>query len=458
MASIEMNEARRKNIIGIIVAGAFLSFLGQSLLTSSIPILSKIFHVSEAVGTWLTTSYILVLGVISALTACLINRLPTRKIFLGSMSVFAFGCLLSPFAWNFPVLLISRIIQAIGAGVLMPLAQVVALHLYPRKQHGHAFAVIGIAVAFAPAIGPTLAGILVDLFGWRSIFYLMFTLLAIVTVAGFCFLKNVGINFHDRFDALSALFYAMGFCALMIGVSAFSGTGSKIYHVLLPIIIGILLLLVFVIRSFKLEHPLLRLQLFINRDFTLTFLLIVVGYIASMSAVMLVPLYLQTARGISETICGLVILPGALSTLIANPIGGKMLDSKGPRPVAVLGMAIMTAGTAAFCIFDRNISLILVGTAYCARMFGMTLFMNPLTAYCAGGLKGAEISHGNAIIASMRQMLGTLSAAALVAVTETASSNGSTDVHGINVSFSVQTILYLIGLATAIVFIKSRKP
>ena len=127
--------------------------------------LSNAFHVSEVTGEWLTTSYILILGIVSALTANLINRLTTRKLFLDVMALFTVGYIISLFAWNFSVLLTSRIIQAVGAGMLMPLAQVVILRSYPREQHGHAFGIIGIAVAFAPAIGPTLAGVLLDWLG-----------------------------------------------------------------------------------------------------------------------------------------------------------------------------------------------------------------------------------------------------------------------------------------------------
>jgi len=453
---VELTGKKRTAIVSVVLAGAFLASLGQSLLTSSIPVLSKAFRVSEVTGEWLTTSYILVLGIVSALTANLINRMTTRKLFLGVMGLFTAGCALSLFARNFYVLLASRIIQAIGAGVLLPLAQVVILSIYPRERHGRAFAIMGIAIAFAPAIGPTLAGVLLDWLGWQSMFYLMLILSVLILAGGFFFLQNVGERFEERLDILSALLYGAGFCALMLGVSGYSQAGDKLLSSLLPAAAGVLLLLGFVLRSLKLEHPLLKLNVFANRKFTLSFILIVICYLSSMAGVILLPLYLQTARGVSATTSGLVMLPGALSIFAANPVGGKLLDSRGPRPVAILGMALLAAGTAAFCAFGENTSLIVVAAVYCVRMFGMTLAMNPLTAYSVGGLKGAEVSHGNAIIASMRQMFGTLGASALVAITAMSSAGGKTDVHGINVSFGVQTVLYALGLILAVFCIKDK--
>ncbi len=455
MSERKINGKKRIVILCVVVAGAFLASLGQSLLTSSIPVLSRTFRVSETTGEWLTTIYILTLGVVSALTACLINRIPTRKLFLGSIFLLMFGCACSLFATNFTILLASRVVQAFGAGVMLPLAQVLVLHLFPHEQHGRAFSTAGLVVAFAPAIGPVLAGVIVEGLGWRGIFYLMLAIATCIWVAGYYFLEDVGRNFPDKLDVFSALLYGVGFCALMVGITKYSAIKHNPVQFVLPTVAGTVLLVLFTRHSFKVENPLLNLRLFKKRDFTTPFLLVAIAYVASMSGVMLLPLYLQVARGVSETVSGLVMLPGAVAILVSNPISGKVLDAKGPRPPSVGGMMLMVVGTAGFCAFDAHTPLSVVALFYCLRTIGMTFTMMPLTAYCVGGLRGADITHGNAILTSLRQMFGTIGATALVVVTEMASANGSTDVRGVNASFAVQTALFLFGLVLAVKFIKN---
>lgn len=450
-----LSKVQKNLVIFIVTFGAFLASLGQSLLTSSVPVISVTFRVSEVMGEWLTTSYILVLGIVSALTAFLINRIPTKKLFSASMILFLFGCIISLISPNFYILLGSRIIQAIGAGVLLPLAQVVVIHLFPREQHGRAFSVIGIIVAFAPAIGPTLAGLLIDNFGWKSIFVLLMILSALTLILGIMFLVNVGENFSDKLDVLSVFLYGIGFSTIMLGVTKLSESNTNLFFSILPCLVGVLSLAYFVFRSLKLEHPLLKLQLFKNKEFSFPFILIVICYLASMSGVIQLPLYVQTARGISATVSGMVMLPAAIITFIATPIGGKLLDSRGSRFVAILGMTFLLIGSIPFCFFGNNTPLFIVASSYAIRNFGMTLALNPLTAYCVGGLKGADISHGNAIIASMRQMFGTLGSTALVSIASIASTSNKIDVFGLNISFLIQTVLFIVGLILAILCVKS---
>ena len=444
-----LSDKKQNRFMVILLAGAFLASLGQSLMTSSIPTLAVAFGVTEVTAEWLTTAYILVLGIISALTACLINRFTTRQLFISVMSLFAVGCALSLCAWNFEVLLASRVIQAVGAGVVLPLAQVVLLRIYPREHHGQAFATMGVVLAFAPSIGPTLSGILNDTLGWRSIFAFLLILCVVILAAGIGFIKNVGERFNDRIDILSAILYGVGFCALMLSVSKgvwYAG------------IIGAALLATFAVLQLKLPAPLLKLRIFGDRTFTLTFILIVIGYLAQMAGVILMPLYLQTARGFSATVSGLVMLPGALSNFISNPLGGRLLDKKGAKITATLGMSFLLAGALmAALFFTKTTPLFIVSAAYLVIVVGVTFASVPLVAYAVGNLKDAELSHGNAIISSMRQMFGTLGASALVAITSAASNSSKTDVHGINVAYDVQTALFLIGLILAVIFIKNKK-
>ena len=203
-----------------LMIGAFLSSLGQSLMTASVPQISRAYNISEATGEWLTMGYILILGIVSAFTAFLINRIPTRRLFLTTMSLFTVGIVVSLLAPNFPVLLFGRLIQGVGAGVMLPLTQVVLMNSYPKNRQGSAFAMIGIVLAFAPAIGPTVAGILNDSFGFESIFILMLVMALAALLIGLKLVHNVGETTNETLDVISAVLYSVGFSVLMIGVSA----------------------------------------------------------------------------------------------------------------------------------------------------------------------------------------------------------------------------------------------
>ena len=454
-----MDKKMRNTITLIVLSGSFLVSLGQNLLVSSIPILSNTFNVPEETGEWLTTTYLMVLGIISALTASLINNFSTRKLFLIFMTFFTFGCILSLFANSFAFLLTSRIIQAIGAGILMPLAQVVLLNIFPNDQKGKALGYVGITLTVAPALGPTMAGLLQDSFGWRSIFIVMLIGAIILDILAFKYLINVRETFKDRIDPVTTILYIAGFILLMVSVDEMTSITNISFVNILPIIISLLFLIGFVIRSLKIKNPILRIHLFQDRKFTLTFILISIAYLASMIGLLLIPLYVQVARGFSATISGLVMLPGALFSIFAGPIGGILLDKKGPKLVSIIGFSLLVIGNTMFCLFDQYSSLIVVSIAHLIRFFGITMAMQPLIAYAIGDLHGSEIPHGNAIIISMRQMIGSVSMSILVALAShfsLVSEAGRIDYHGINVTFTIQNIIFIIGLIISIIFIKNK--
>ncbi|WP_162261108.1 DHA2 family efflux MFS transporter permease subunit [Lacticaseibacillus camelliae] len=435
-------------VVPLMIA-AFLSSLGQSLMTASVPQISQAFNISEAQGEWLTMGYILILGIVSAFTAFLINRIPTRPLFLTTMCLFTVGIVISLVAPSFPLLLVGRLIQGVGAGVMLPLTQVVLMNSYPSSQQGAAFAVMGIVLAFAPAIGPTIAGVLSDHFGFRSIFILMLVIGLVALLMGVRMVHNVGKTTTESLDVISAILYSIGFAVLMIGVSE-----TQVVEML----IGLVLLVVFGIRQFRVPSPFLQLRVFKSRRFTVTMTLIVVGYAVNMTDVMLVPLMLQSALGYSATIAGLAMLPGALCNLVANPLGGWLLDHKGARVVGILGTASVALGASGLAfVLHANSPLWLAAVGYILLSFGMSLIMTPLVPYAVSELSVKEMSHGNAIIVSGRQMLGTIVGTALVAVTAQVSPGKETTIAGINVAYAILMVIALLGLAIAVTLLKNQR-
>ena len=258
---------QKKTILLTIMMGSFLTALTQTVLTSALPSIMTDFNVSASTGQWLTTIYMLVLGVMIPATPYLINRFSTRKLFISSMVFFFVGCVLSITAQNFGMMVVSRILQAICGGINMQLVQVLMMRMYPVEERGTAMGLYGFIIGVAPAIGPTLAGAVIDSFGWKSLFYILGTIALIDVVLALVFLKNVGETKKDKLDVISLILSTLGFGGLLIGISNQGNYSWTNYLTYLPIIVGIISLIIFTIRQLKLEDPLLNLRVFKSKTF-----------------------------------------------------------------------------------------------------------------------------------------------------------------------------------------------
>lgn len=294
----------------VLIIGAFLTTFNQTIMSVAIPELMNDFNIKASTAQWLTTGYMLVNGVLIPITAFLIQRFSTRQLFQTSMIIFLAGTIVSAVASNFPVLLTGRLIQAAGAGIIMPLLMNVVLSLFPPEKRGSAMGYVGLAIIFAPAIGPTLTGYVLETFPWQAMFYGMIPFTIIVIICGFIYLKNVSEPVHSKVDFISVALSTIGFGALMYGFSEAGNAGWSSTEVVVSLVIGILALVLFTWRQLISKNPLLNLRAFKYNMFTLT-TLISIGVTMMMYAdMMLLPLYLQNARGFTALESGILMLPG----------------------------------------------------------------------------------------------------------------------------------------------------
>lgn len=450
----------KKRNVGLIVMliGTFVSSLSISLLSSALPRIMKEFSVSATVGQWLSTVYILILGIVTASSAYLINRFNSKKLFLSGMLLFLTGCAISIAAPNFTVLILSRVVQACGAGILMPVTQVVILRTFPASQHGKAMGIIGLVIGVAPAVGPTLSGLIVDLSGWKSIFYLLSAISIIVIVLSVFLLPGIDSQKGGSIELVSLLLYGIGFCSLMIGITNRERYGWVSMNTLGALAAGVTCLYLFAVRQFRVPHPLLQLSVFKDRNFTVSSILIMITYISMMSGTMRVPIYIQSVRGLSALVSGTVLLPGSALLAVFNPVTGYLYDRFGGRLITIAGMFFLGLGSGSFTFFGTGTSLMVVSAMYALRMVGIAFLLMPLAAFGLRRLSGDEIAHGNAIVNSLRQMSGALGSSILIAVMGAASANSAVaDIHGISASFAVEAGLLVVGLVIALVFIRNER-
>jgi EmrB/QacA subfamily drug resistance transporter len=413
---IKDSSIKKGPILFVMILGAFLATLNQTIMSVATPELMLDFNITAATAQWLTTGYMLVNGVLIPITAYLMQRFTTRELFQTSMFIFFAGTVVSALATSFPLLLTGRMIQAAGAGIIMPLLTNVILTLFPREKRGAAMGMVGLAIIFAPAIGPTLAGYIMEHYSWETMFYGMLPLTLIVIVCGFIYLKNVAERSYPKIDLTSVALSTIGFGTLIYGFSRAASAGWSSAEVLLSLGAGVLSLGLFVWRQLRSESPLLDLRAFKYNMFSLTTIISVAVTIVMYADMMLLPLYLQNARGYTAMESGLLLLPGAVIMGGLMPVTGKLFDRFGAKWLAIIGLLITILATLSFVNLTDSTSYSYLMLMSTGRRIGMALLLMPIQTLGLNQLPSKLNSHGTAISNTVRQVAGAVGTSLLVTV------------------------------------------
>ena len=418
----------------------FITFVGnftQLQLSSALPIIVSEFHISVTTGQWLTSVFQLVMGVMVPLTAFLTRRFSTRQIVICSMAVFTLGSLLAWLGPNFVWVLVGRVLEAAGTGVMWPVLQITVFSIYPLSRRGFAMGTVGMAMSVAPAIGPTLGGWQTDANGWRSIFLTMTVIGVVSLVAAMFGLHNFGS--HDpsaRADFFSVSLSVIGFGGLMFGFTNSEAYGFAAPVTWGPMAVGLIGIVWFVLRNLRAgkryreavaedksalpQPPLLDLEVLKNRSFTIGTITASLAFFAFSSILVIMPLYIQTDRGYSATMSGLIMLPGAIGQCISQFFGGRAMDRFGARPVALFGSIVLTLGTLGMSLVAMDTWIWWVSICQFIRQIGMGFLLMPLTTWSLNCLNGpSEVSAGSSVTNTARQIAGAVGAPVLVILMET---------------------------------------
>lgn len=411
-----VRDVAKGPILISLVLGAFTAILNQTLLNVAIPKLMTDFNVSADTIQWLTTGYMLTNGIVIPLTAFLIGTFTTRQLFLGSMICFGVGSVFCAAAPDFPVMMIGRVVQAAGAGVMMPLMMTVILNLYPPETRGRAMGTIGIAMFFAPAVGPTLSGWVVQSHSWRILFYIVIPVVVIDLIVAATFLKNVTDRTYPKFEMVSFATSTLGLGSLLYGFSEAGNKGWGAGIVRTTIIVGIVFILLFIIRELTSTHPLLNLRVFRYSGFSLAAAVSCVVNMAMYGGALLTPMYVQNIRGYSALDSGLLLLPGAILMGIMSPVSGALMDRFGVRPLALIGLCITVVTTWDLGHLTSDTPLSHITWVYTFRMFGMGFIMMTVMTSGLNHLPRTLNSHGTAAANTVRMVAGSLGTSLLITV------------------------------------------
>lgn len=450
-------------LLAVLMAGVFVAILNQTLLATALPHIMADLEIDANKAQWLTTVFMLVNGVMIPVTAFLIGKFSTRALFLTAMGLFTIGTIVCAFAPDFPLLMVGRIIQASGAGIMMPLTQTIFFVIFPIEKRGQAMGMFGLVISFAPALGPTLSGWVVEQYPWRALFYIVIPIAIIDLLFAYFFLKNVTKQTFPTLDIPSVILSTAGFGGILYAFSSAGSSGWGSAPFLISLGIGVVSLVIFIRRQFRLKEPLLEFKVFKYGIFALSTALSVIVFISMIGGATILPIYMQDMHGFSAFESGLMLLPGAIVMGLMNPITGRIFDAIGGKWLAIVGLIIVTASTFQFTVLTTETSFTYLAVSHAVRMFGVAMVMMPVTTAGLNQLPQHLIPHGTAMSNTMRQVSGSIGTALLVTIMTGTALNPEEYgmqglVRGVNISFIVAGVLSAIGIVMAFFLKKTGDP
>ncbi|AJC95103.1 multidrug efflux MFS transporter [Staphylococcus hyicus] len=463
-----LTTTKRNLIVTIMLLSAFVAMLNQTILNTALPAMIVDLGIPETTAQWLITGFMLVNGIMIPLTAFLIDKYSTRQLYIFSMAAFLMGSIIAAMAPSFAVLMIARIIQAIGAGILLPLMQFIVFMVFPVEKRGFAMGLTGIVAQSAPAIGPTLTGVLIDFSSWHAPFIVVAVISLIAFGVGVFYVENLGDSKPTLLDKRSVVYSTVGFGLMLYAFSIVGHVGPLSPLFIISLILGIGIVVIFTVRQLRIDHPLLSMGVLKNRTFTLSAFASMMIYIGIVGPALLIPIYVQTGLGLSAFLSGLVILPGAVVNAFMSTYTGKIYDKYGVRVLVIPGFILLIIMTILHIFLTAETPFWYVVMIYAIRMFSVALLMMPLNTAGLNALDNKDVSHGNAIMNSLRIIAGAMGTAMSITVLSIVSRNfidahghsakmlREATISGVDAAFIFTTVLIVIGFVLSL-FIRETK-
>lgn len=446
-------------IVVILLSGALLVVLNQTLLSPAFPAIMESLQISSTTVQWLTSAYSLMEAIVIPLSAYLVGRFPTRNLFIAGILLFAVGSLVAFWSPVFAFLLLGRILQAAAAGVVMPMVFTVILLVFPRERRGSAMGIVSLVIGFAPAVGPSISGALVDSVGWRALFVISLVVALIVVVAAFFKLESYGDFDPTSFDKPSVALCSLGMLGLLYGLASI--TSSSTPAVLLALIAaGVVLLVLFVRRQLKLEVPLLRVQVLKSPRYAINIIVVAAYMAALVGAGVLLPIYLQNLLGVSALETGLIMLPGAVGGALMGYFAGRLFDRFGARRVVVPGTIGAFIGGVGMAFFGLDTPIVFVIVVYTCVGVSLQAVIPPLGTWGLNSLDNRVIQHANALTNTINQVGASFGTAVLVSLSASSAflfpelGAAEQSMMGIHISFTCVAVIMFAILVLALVKVR----
>lgn len=401
-----------------LIIGAFFAILNETLLNIALTTLMDQFDITLPTVQWMATGFMLVMGIVIPVSALLIQWFTTRQLFLGTMIIFTLGTAIAASAPTFGILLTGRLIQAVGTGMLMPIMFNVFLLMYPPHKRGRIMGIVGLVIMFAPAIGPTLSGIIVEYLGWRFLFITVIPFSLFSIVFAYFFLVNVSEVTRPKIDILSILFSTVGFGATIYGFSSVgeSEAGFLSPVVLVSLLLGISGIFLFAYRQLHLDEPIMDLRVFKYPMYRHAVIMFVIIIMAMFASEIILPIYMQGPLALSAATAGILLLPGSLLNGALSPFMGQLFDKVGPRPMMIPATLVLSGTMFMMSRLDTGSSVWMIVIGFLLLMVSVSAIMMPAQTNGLNQLPKRLYPHGTAVISTLQPMAGAIGVSVFISI------------------------------------------
>ncbi|MEC3951925.1 MDR family MFS transporter [Nocardia sp. CDC153] len=453
--SASSTKQRTPTVIRLLVLATFTVILNETIMINAIPRLMTDLHVSERSAQWVSTAFMLTMAAVIPVTGWFLQRVTTRNAYALAMGTFLVGTALAAIAPSFGVLLVGRVIQAGGTAVMMPLLMTTLMTVVHENDRGRVMGNVTLAISVAPAMGPVISGLVLQIASWRWLFVLVLPIAGAVTALGLRKLENVGEPQTGSIDWLSVVFAAFGFGGLVYGLSKF-GVGSAVTPSLI-VAGGVALIAIFAVRQISLQRkgtPLLDLRVLLAPTYAKALLLMAVAFLAMMGSMILLPLYLQNLRGLSPLETGLLVMPGGLAMGLLGPTVGKIFDRFGARVLVIPGAIGITIALAGFTQLSLTSPYALLVALHVLLMVSLAAAFTPVFTLGLGALPMHLYSHGSSMLATLQQVAAAFGTALVVTVMTSRATHLAESGHNpLDSALSGMRLAFLVSAALSIIVI-----
>ncbi|MBD5430640.1 DHA2 family efflux MFS transporter permease subunit [Lactobacillus sp.] len=445
-----------------LMIGAFVGMLSETSLNIALPQLMQAFNVPTGTIQWLVTGYMLVIGIILPLSSLLTKWFSTRQLVITGLIAFIVGAIISAVAPTFGILLTGRMIQGIGTGIVLPLMFTVAMNVFAPDKLGAAMGACAMVIMLAPAIGPTLTGLVLAKLTWNWIFWLFVPFLVVALIFAITSLVNINKLTKPKVDFLSIIESIVGFATLVSGVSLASDMGISSPLVLGLIIVGIIVLILYAYRQVHLENPILNLKIFSIKQFRIGALIVMVDFGIILSAMYLLPQYIQSGRMLAVALAGIIMLPGGIINALTSAFAGRLYDRIGAKTPTIIGFILALIGSIMLATLSTTSPIWYIILAHVVLMIGCPLAMSPSQTYALNAIQGPAAADGSTIMNTLQQIVGAIATAiatGLLSLGQNAahtSNKAAAFTHGAHYGFYFTIALVIIGLVLGFMIKKEK--
>jgi DHA2 family lincomycin resistance protein-like MFS transporter len=454
--------ARDRTAVSLLLVSAFVVILNETIMGVALPRLMTDLDITASAAQWVTTAFMLTMAVVIPVTGFVLQRTTTRAAFLTAMGLFSAGTLVCALAPGFEVLLAGRVVQASGTAIMMPLLMTTVMTVTPPASRGRTMGNISVVISVAPALGPTISGLVLSVLDWRWLFGLVLPIALGALALGAARLVNLTTPREARVDVGSVILSAVAFGGVVYGLSRLgeSGQAGGAAVAWVPLGVGLVALSLFIARQLWLQRSdaaLLDLRTFSSPVFSVSIGLMAIMMMSLFGTIILLPLYAQNVLGLPALQTGLLLLPGGLLMGLLAPSVGRVYDRFGPRILLVPGAVVVSAAGWGLTTLDETSSPWLLLSAHVVLSLGLALMFTPLFTASLGALPPHLYSHGSAVVGTVQQVAGAAGTALFVTVLTASSTalagTGSGPVEamagGVHAAFLVGAVISLLAIPAA---------